>query len=167
MALAFIVTAPSDQIFWAALACELTEPFGYYVLASYMAFRRVSTVTHLTTMIFSLPFYYSFLFLLVILRRDISKSRTLAKVIYFPYASYSLPRQLLVHLFCQSLPYSLVVLSRLIFDGFNAVAVAAIVVSGVAGLVYAVEVCRLSQTTWSPMEVLPTENTGEDDLDTL
>ena len=167
MALTFIVTSPSVQVFWAALACVLAEAVGYYLMACCLAFRRVSTVTHLTAMVFTLPFYYLLLLGTVLLRRDISRSRTLTGLIYFPYAHYSLSRQLLVHLCCQSAPYTLVVLLCIILFGPDPIPIAALVMSSSAALAYLVTISRQGRTSWSAIELLPTENTGEDDLETL
>jgi hypothetical protein len=167
MALTFIATSPSVQVFWAALGCELAEAVGYYLLACCLAFRRVSTVTHLTAMVFTLPFYYLLLLVTVLLRRDISRSRVLTGLIYFPYAHYSLSRQLLVHLCCQSVPYTLVVLLCIALFGPNPIPIAALVMSSSSALAYLVTIYRKGRTSWSAIELLPTENTGEDDLETL
>lgn len=167
MALAFLATAPSAQVFWAALGCELAEALGYYLLACYVAFRGVSTVTHLTAMVFTLPFYYFLLLLTVLLRKDISRTRVLTRLIYFPYIQYSLSRQLLVHLLFQAFPYTLVVVLCILLSGPSPIALAALATSSVASLVYLVSIYRQRRPAWSAIELLPTENTGEDDLETL
>ena len=167
MAVAFIAISPSGQLFWAALGCEAAEAMGYYLLACYLAFRRVSTMTHLTAMVFTLPFYYFLLLVTVLFRRDISRSRVLTGLIYFPYVSYSLSRQLLVHLLFQSLPYSVVVLTCLILSGPSPITITALAVSSAASLTYLACIYRQSRTSWTAIELLPTENTGEDDLETI
>jgi len=167
MALAFLATAPTAPVFWTALGCELTEALGYYLLACYVAFRRVSTATHLTAMVFTLPFYYFLLLTTVLLRRDIGRNRVLTGLIYFPYVQYSLSRQLLVHLLVQACPYTLVVVSSVCLYGPSPIALAALATSSVASLLYLVSIYHKSKPAWSAIELLPTENTGDDDLETI
>jgi hypothetical protein len=168
MSLIFLLSIDSVELFWSVMVCILCEPIGCYVFTGYIAMRRVSTVSHLTAMMFTLPFYYLLLQLNLVLRRDLHQVRVLSKLIYFNFSELAFRRLMIVHLAVQTGPCMCLVLCALLFTEGNVVlSLCALGVACLSACVYLMVLGKQSVPIvyTSLDDILATEHSGDDDLD--
>ena len=171
--LLFALTVSSPPLFYLALASLLSEPLLYYLFTCYIAMRNIASVSHLLAMVYSIPFYYLLLLGAAVLKVNLHENRFLSRLIHYTYSPTCFHRQLMLHMGCVTAPGAVVAGVDLAVTGGGATAGCALGVLVLAGATYIVRLAsRVSKpgvelTETSLGEVLPTENTGEDDLETL